>query len=189
MVACNGLEGAALVGPGLLAGPLHQLDVAGFGHAHQRVGIQSGDRFQGAVQQRPARLDLGRQSLALAQPALDGGEIGFGQRVAHGRSGWVQIDVGHARQHCLFFQQCLAFEPALPELALAVVFAVGAARNGFVQGLHEPAEAAQPFSQLGYALRISGDGQGEMLGQLRIIVVFEYARKGRQPTPGNFFIA
>jgi hypothetical protein len=58
----------------------------------------------------------------LAQPALDGGVVGFAQCVAHGGAGGIEIHVGHSRQDGLMFQKGLALESTFPEFALQLSF-------------------------------------------------------------------
>ena len=49
-ILAQGLECSALVRTHLFAGPLHDVDVAGFSHFQQAVGIHTGHRFQRTLQ-------------------------------------------------------------------------------------------------------------------------------------------
>ena len=93
------LELAALVRAWLLAGPLHQLGVAGFCHGQKGIGIQACHWFEWTVHDGTAGLDVVDQTLALAQPALDGGVIGLDQGVAHSGASGVQVDTQDGTEH------------------------------------------------------------------------------------------
>jgi len=138
------LELAALVRAGLLAGTLHQLDIAGLRHRHQGIGIQASDRLERSIHDGLGRLDLVDLPFSLSQSSLNRGVIGLGQGVAHRCTGRVEVHVGHAGQDRVLLQQGLALETALPEFPFTSVFPVGAPGNQLIECLHELLKGACP---------------------------------------------
>ncbi len=57
----------------------------------------------------------------------------------------IEVDVRHGGNQRTFRAQCLRVEAGLPEVAGAAVFPIGLSRDGFVEALHEPAEALEPL--------------------------------------------
>jgi hypothetical protein len=82
----------------------------------------------------------------------DGRKRGILEAVGQPGSDFVQIHVGHARQHSCLVHQGLALKTSFPEPACAAIFFVGLSSDVLIQSRHEKADAAEAPSPLGHEL-------------------------------------
>jgi hypothetical protein len=76
---------------------------------------------------------------------------------------WIQVDVYHRSENRRIVEQCLATEATFPEAAGAIIFAIRASCDRFVEIAHEPTQVAEAFAQC-----LQAFGLGEESGYARL---------------------
>ncbi|MNN92187.1 hypothetical protein D3C81_2104290 [compost metagenome] len=71
---------------------------------------------------------------------LDAGEVALLRCGGNASPYGIEVDIDHAGQQGRLGEQRLAFEAALPEVALAAIFLIGLAGQRLVQQAHQPAD-------------------------------------------------
>ena len=87
-----------------------------------------------------------------ADPLLDAGKVAIFGCLGYTRPNGIQIDVNHTGGNGSEIKQCQAFEAGFPEPSFHFILFIGSSGDEFVEKSHKPAEAAEPFSDLGNTL-------------------------------------